>query len=151
MIFRCKNCGGNVVYSPERKKMFCPFCESEDSEEREDGVIETSGEENGTAEGTVQAAGAGQPVSRMAAAEGAAQKKVTKVCPNCGGEIPMTVNTSATQCPYCDNYVIVDDQISGAYTPHMLIPFHMGKEVCKKLIRDKFEKCIFAPTVFCRK
>ena len=55
MIFRCKNCGGNVVYSPERKKMFCPFCESEDSEEREDGVIETSGEENGTAEGTVQA------------------------------------------------------------------------------------------------
>ena len=82
MIFRCKNCGGNVVYSPERKKMFCPFCESEDSEEREDGVIETSGEENGTAEGTVQAAGAGQPVSRMAAAEGAAQKKVTKVCPN---------------------------------------------------------------------
>lgn len=66
MIFRCKNCGGNVVYSPERKKMFCPFCESEDSEEREDGVIETSGEENGTAEGTVQAAGAGQPVSRMA-------------------------------------------------------------------------------------
>ena len=148
MIFRCKNCGGNVVYSPERKKMFCPFCESEDSEEREDGVIETSGEENGTAEGTVQAAGAGQPVSRMAAAEGAAQKKVTKVCPNCGGEIPMTVNTSATQCPYCDNYVIVDDQISGAYTPHMLIPFHMGKEVCKKLIRDKFEKCIFAPTDF---
>lgn len=85
MIFRCKNCGGNVVYSPERKKMFCPFCESEDSEEREDGVIETSGEENGTAEGTVQAAGAGQPVSRMVAAEGAAQKKVTKVCPNCGG------------------------------------------------------------------
>ena len=43
--------------------MFCPFCESEDSEEREDGVIETSGEENGTAEGTVQAA---EPDSRSA-------------------------------------------------------------------------------------
>ena len=84
MIFKCKNCGGNVVYSPERKKMFCPFCESEDSEERQDGVIETSGEENGAAEGTTQV-GAGQPVSRMAAAEGESQKKVTKVCPNCGG------------------------------------------------------------------
>lgn len=24
--------------APERKKMFCPFCESEDSEERQDGV-----------------------------------------------------------------------------------------------------------------
>ena len=30
----------------------------------------------------------------------------------------------------------------------MLIPFRMGKEGCKKLIRDKFEKCIFAPTDF---
>lgn len=147
MIFRCKNCGGNVVYSPERKKMFCPFCESEDSEEREDGVIETSGEENGTA-GEQPTAETGQPVSRMVAAEGESQKKVTKVCPNCGGEIPMTASTSATQCPYCDNYVIVDDQISGAYTPHMLIPFRMGKEACKKLIRDKFEKCVFAPTDF---
>lgn len=143
MIFRCKNCGGNVVYSPEKKKMFCPFCESEDSEEREDGVIETSGEENGTAAETAQMAG-----NKMTAVGGESQKKVNKVCPNCGGEIPMTVSTSATQCPYCDNYVIVDDQISGAYMPHMLIPFRMGKEGCKKLIRDKFVKCIFAPTDF---
>lgn len=36
MVFKCKNCGGNVVYSPEKKKMFCPFCESEDSQERLD-------------------------------------------------------------------------------------------------------------------
>lgn len=36
MIFKCKNCGGNVIYSPERHTMFCPFCESEKSEERTD-------------------------------------------------------------------------------------------------------------------
>ncbi|MCM1326057.1 MAG: hypothetical protein NC094_08580 [Bacteroidales bacterium] len=36
MIFKCKNCGGNVVYSPEKHKMYCPFCESESSEERKD-------------------------------------------------------------------------------------------------------------------
>ncbi len=34
MIFRCKNCGGNTVFSPERQKMYCPYCESEDSEEQ---------------------------------------------------------------------------------------------------------------------
>lgn len=33
MIFKCQNCGGNVVYSPERHKMFCPYCESEESQE----------------------------------------------------------------------------------------------------------------------
>lgn len=34
MIFKCKNCGGNVVYSPERHKMYCPYCEGEDCEEK---------------------------------------------------------------------------------------------------------------------
>ena len=34
MIFKCKNCGGNTVYSPEHEGMFCPYCESERSHER---------------------------------------------------------------------------------------------------------------------
>ena len=33
MIFKCKNCGGNVVYSPDKEKMFCPYCDGEDSHE----------------------------------------------------------------------------------------------------------------------
>lgn len=36
MIFKCKNCGGNTIYSPEHKGMFCPFCDSEGSQERTD-------------------------------------------------------------------------------------------------------------------
>lgn len=38
MFFQCKNCGGNVVYSPEKKTMFCPFCDSEKSEVQKDGT-----------------------------------------------------------------------------------------------------------------
>ena len=38
MIFKCKNCGGNSIYHPEKKRMWCPHCESEDSEERIDSV-----------------------------------------------------------------------------------------------------------------
>lgn len=34
MLFRCKNCGGNIVYSPEKKTMCCPHCDSLDSEEK---------------------------------------------------------------------------------------------------------------------
>ncbi len=33
MIYKCKNCGGNVVYHPDKKKMYCPHCEGLDSEE----------------------------------------------------------------------------------------------------------------------
>lgn len=38
MYFKCKNCGGNVVYSPEKHTMFCPFCESEKSGELSNGT-----------------------------------------------------------------------------------------------------------------
>lgn len=34
MLFKCKNCGGNTVYAPEKGGMYCPHCESVDSEEK---------------------------------------------------------------------------------------------------------------------
>ena len=34
MFFKCKNCGGNTVYAPDKKRMYCPHCESTDSEEK---------------------------------------------------------------------------------------------------------------------
>lgn len=33
MIFECKNCGANAIYDPEKQSMFCPYCDSVDSEE----------------------------------------------------------------------------------------------------------------------
>lgn len=33
MIYKCKNCGGNVVFEPSRGRMYCPHCEGEDSED----------------------------------------------------------------------------------------------------------------------
>lgn len=113
MFFKCKNCGGNVVYSPEKHTMFCPFCESEKSEERAEG-----------------------------------ESPELAVCPNCSGEIPLGEYTSATQCPYCDSYLILNERVEGAYEPKLIIPFQLGKESCKKSIRDKFKKNLFAPSDF---
>lgn len=112
MIFICKNCGGNVVYSPEKHTMFCPYCDSEKSEERQD----SAGELN--------------------------------ICPNCNGEVRVEEHTSATQCPYCDNYLIFNERVENEYEPKLIIPFQMGKEKCKEAIREKFKKCLFAPTDF---
>ena len=113
MIFKCKNCEGNVVYSPEKHKMYCPFCDSEESGERRDYT-----------------------------------EQDLKVCPNCGGEVPVQEHTSAIRCPYCDNYLILNERVEGEYEPALIIPFQLGKEKCKEIIRDKFKKCLFAPTDF---
>lgn len=36
MLFKCKNCEGNVIYSPSKGRMYCPHCDGVDSEERKD-------------------------------------------------------------------------------------------------------------------
>lgn len=113
MIYKCQNCGGNVVYSPERQKMFCPYCESEESEELQRSI---GGDMH--------------------------------ICPDCGGEIPLKEHVAATQCPYCGNYLILDARVEGEYLPKKMIPFKLGKETCKKALRDKFAKSVFAPTDF---
>lgn len=112
MIFKCKNCSGNVIYSPERHKMYCPYCDSVDSDEKK-----TEG-----------------------------QSLVT--CINCGGEIQVGEFTSASKCPYCDNYIIFDERVTGEYEPHLIIPFHFSRDMTKKLMRDKFKSCVFAPGDF---
>lgn len=60
----------------------------------------------------------------------------------------MEEHTSATQCPYCDSYLIFNERVEGAYEPKVIIPFQLGKETCKKSIREKFKKNLFAPTDF---
>lgn len=113
MIFKCKNCGGNVIYSPEKKGMICPFCDSQDSGERKDYE--------------------GQDM---------------QICPNCGGEVPVQEHTSAVQCPYCDNYIVLNERVEGEFEPKLIIPFQIGKETCKKMLRENFGKCLFAPIDF---
>ena len=114
MIFKCKNCGGNTIYSPEKKMMVCPYCDSEESYTRKD--KETS--------------------------------YGLDVCPDCGGTIPVEQFDSAMKCPYCGNSVIFNERVEGEYLPKFVIPFELGKEKTKGLIRDRFKKFTFAPADF---
>ena len=112
MIFKCKNCGGNIVYNPEKKAMVCPFCETQDSYEQKE------------------------------------SNTIVQTCPECGGEIQVDEFDSATRCPYCDNFIIFNERVTGEYLPKFVLPFQLGKEKCKELIRNKFKKMTFAPADF---
>ena len=37
MVFKCRSCGGNVVYDPEQGRMCCPYCGGLDTQEEEAG------------------------------------------------------------------------------------------------------------------
>lgn len=116
MLFRCKNCGGNIVYSPEKKAMCCPHCEAIDSEEK------------------------------MATPQITEETKVT--CASCGAPIDITEHTSATKCPNCGNYVVLDERVSGKFLPHLIIPFKIGKQDAKELLKKEFSNRPFTPAGF---
>ena len=65
MIFKCKNCGGNSVYNPEKGMMVCPHCESEESQEKIAGV------------GVSQCVNCGAPLE-------VTEHTSASKCPNCG-------------------------------------------------------------------
>ena len=38
MVYKCKNCGGNTVYHPDKRSMYCPYCDGIDSEKEVTGT-----------------------------------------------------------------------------------------------------------------
>ena len=65
MIYKCRNCGGNSVYNPVTGSMYCPHCESEESQEKIAGV------------GLMQCGNCGAPLE-------AGEHTSAMKCPNCG-------------------------------------------------------------------
>lgn len=113
MVFKCKNCDGNMIYSPEHGSMFCPHCEGTENWEQVDSM-----------------------------------EVGISACPNCYGQLEISEYDSATKCPYCDNYIVLNERVEGEYTPKMMIRFQMGKEKCKDALKQRFKKQTFAPTDF---
>lgn len=117
MIFKCKNCGGNILYNPEKGTMCCPHCDSLDSEDK---LVST---------------------------------EYMVSCSNCGAPMDSAIKqfTSATKCPSCGTYVVLDERVEGNYKPDMILPFRISKNKAIDLLRDEFGKRIFTPSSFLNK
>ena len=111
MIFKCQNCGGNVVYSPDKEAMYCPHCEGIESQQKMEGNSE-------------------------------------EVCVNCGATLTKGEFTSASKCEYCGNYIIFDEKVEGMYKPNLILPFKIGKEKAKEILKKEFKKKAFTPASF---
>ena len=136
----CPCCGGAIEFNATAQKMVCPFCDSEFSVEavqdyakhlQGDGQDDMSWEERNNDWSEQEAEGI----------------RVYH-CSYCGGEIYGDDNTAATTCPYCDNPVVMQGQVSNSLRPDYIIPFMLEK----KHAVDAFKKHLmgkkFLPKVF---
>ncbi len=121
-IYKCPNCGGNMLFDPEKKLLVCESCgstknpnEVNESEVKEE---DNKSEENGV---------------------------VHYKCPSCGAELVTDQYTSATICAYCGSPNIIEDRLNANFKPDRIIPFKYNREYTIKAIRKWCNDGIFSP------
>jgi len=70
------------------------------------------------------------------------------VCQSCGGEIVGDETTGATNCPFCDNPVVMMGQFSGALKPDYVIPFRHDKKAAVEALKKHYLGKRLLPKVF---
>ncbi|MBE6620906.1 MAG: hypothetical protein E7625_06060 [Ruminococcaceae bacterium] len=139
--YKCPSCGGAIEFNSERQKMKCPYCDTEFDLETLKAYDEDTGpmpEDDMTWE---RAAG-----SEWSENEATGMRMY--VCQSCGGEVVGDEHMAATKCPYCDNPVVVVDNLTGQLKPDFVIPFKLDKEAAKAGLRKHLSKKRLLPKEF---
>ncbi len=144
MTYKCPNCGGAIVFESEKQEFKCESCDSVFTKEQlseYDDILKNSGQPENTE--TVE-----QHVWRESEAEQELDNVNTYVCKYCGAEIVTDETTAATECPYCNNPIIVAPQLSGGYRPDVIIPFKIQKEQAIEALKAFYKGKPFLPKEF---
>ena len=132
-IKKCKNCGGNLVFSPSLQSLFCNHCESSYEIEKDQtksyhDVLTT--------------------VKPNEKDDVFLREGVIFNCENCGGQIVLTSNEFAKKCPYCGGYNIQMSNENITISPDSIIPFEIEKERAAELYVAAMKKKHFIPNAF---
>ena len=137
-MHRCPACGGTLVFSPEKGRLGCEYCDEEyDVPKDKPDVTQVAP----TAQGE-QAHQFGNfdfmQFYNSAQIETGENLPVYH-CSNCGADVLAAGETAALTCPYCSGKIVLTDKISGNIRPNGIIPFKIPQKDLKKHV-DNFYK-----------
>jgi len=131
-VFKCPNCGGELVFEGGTESLICPHCQQTISVEEIERNL-SSANENGLKSESIDSDG-----------DGILEYK----CPACGADLVTDEHTAATFCSFCGSPTILSDRISGAVKPKRLIPFAFDKEEAKAHFRNWKGRGLLTPSSF---
>ena len=139
--FKCPCCDGGIEFDSSAQKMKCPYCDSEfdiDTLTSYQSAVEKQGEDAMQWDVSAGQQWTEDEISGMR----------TYVCQSCGGEIVGDANMGATQCPFCDNPVVVKGQFTGDLKPDLVIPFKLSKKDAKEALKKHYGGKPLLPKIF---
>lgn len=135
--YKCPSCGGRFEFDSASQQMKCPYCDTVCDIE----TLEKLEEEKQASKGTAWEKTSTESFDN-------ADGVKTFVCSACGGEIIGDDTLVATNCPFCDNPVVIGDKISGELKPDCIIPFKLDKKSAKESLKNFVNSKKFVPKIF---
>lgn len=138
--YKCPCCGGQVEFDAGTQQMKCPYCDT---------VFDVEALKN--KDEALNQAASDQLDWKIPSDEWSADEAMQMdvyTCKFCGGEIVADENTSATQCPFCGNPVMLSGRLSGGLKPKYVIPFQIDKKQAKEALKKFMGKKKLLPKNF---
>lgn len=140
MTYKCPNCGAAITFDSKSQQFKCDSCDSIFEKDQLEGYNQVL---NQQVEGT--------PVQDYSWQENESQQLegvTAYTCKFCGAEIVADATTVATECPYCNNPIIVAPKLSGGNRPDLIIPFRLTKDDAIKALKKHYEGKFLLPKIF---
>ena len=141
ITYKCPNCGAAMEFDSTAQKLKCPSCQMEmdvQDYEKQYGHLYSDAEAGENAQSAQSAQSEGQK------GKGSMNMKVYH-CQSCGAELLADEYTSATICSFCGNPSLVEDRLSGEFSPSSVIPFQIDREAAKKMYKSWVKKGLLTP------
>lgn len=144
LTYKCPTCGGDLAWNAATRSFKCKYCDDEFTNEQleslgENEINEEKAEKHRELEGdkALYTATDGTDNSDL----------VAYTCSHCGAEIITNRTTAATICVYCQNPVVMSEQVIGDFSPKYVIPFKVEKSKVMEAFK-KFSKKPLTPKSF---
>ena len=142
--YQCPACGGPLHFASAEQKLVCDYCDSRfEVEEVEALYRERQDKADAKADA---AAAASKPASDDAVQELA--QNAGYICSSCGAELISDGTVAVTTCPYCGNPAVAPGQLSGDFSPDLVIPFKLGRDDVMKALKEHYKGKILLPKSF---
>ena len=142
--YQCPACGGPLHFASAEQKLVCDYCDSRFEVEEVEALYR---ERQDKADAKADAAAAAPKPAVDDAVQELAQN-AGYICSSCGAELVSDGTVAVTTCPYCGSSAVAPGQLSGDFSPDLVIPFKLGRDDVMAALKDHYKGKILLPKSF---